>query len=159
MSADSLQNPSDEDAAYGRKGQGYEVTLTETCNPDNPMQVINDLQLDGADHSDHHTAVPLVERLEEKDMKPDTLLGDGNFVNGENIVELEKKGVNLIGPLTGSDKNPDKLKLADFDISDIGGGVLRCPAGHPQVSQRPDKKGKGQRVYFDPEVCRNCPLN
>lgn len=155
---DSLQNPSDEDAAYGRKGQGYEATLTETCNSDNPMQVINDIQLDGANHCDYHTPIPLVERLFDKNMKPETLFGDGGFVDSENIVELAKIDVKLFGPLTGSDKHPDKLKLADFEFSDIGNRVLRCPAGCSPLSQRSDKPGKGQRVYFDRKDCLACPM-
>ena len=40
--ADSLQSPADPDATYGRKGKGYKASLTETCAPENPFQVITD---------------------------------------------------------------------------------------------------------------------
>ena len=65
-------------------------------------------------------------------------------------------GVDLQGPLTGSDRNPDKLKLADFDVSDIGCRVLACPMQQQPIQHKFDKHGKCQLVYFDPEVCRCC---
>jgi hypothetical protein len=38
---DVMQNPSDPDATYdGHKGQGYQVQLSETCNPENDVQII-----------------------------------------------------------------------------------------------------------------------
>ncbi len=48
--------------------------------------------------------------------------------NGENIVELDEMGVNLLGSLTGRNKNPAKLKLADFEFNAIGAAVLRYSA-------------------------------
>ncbi|MFC1895242.1 hypothetical protein ACFL0Q_01060 [Thermodesulfobacteriota bacterium] len=37
ISCESLQNPSDPDATYGRKGKGYKAFVTETCTEHNPF--------------------------------------------------------------------------------------------------------------------------
>ena len=167
-SSASLQNPSDEQAAYGHKGQGYEVAVAETCAAENPFQVITDVQTDPSNHSDQNTTPDVVDRLEKNDLKPDTMYTDGGFTSGENIVECAEKGVDLQGNLTGSDKHPDKLKLADFDYAEDGSTVIACPAGHKPIEQKPCKTRdtntepiKSQqafRVYFDRETCHVCPL-
>lgn len=49
LSANSLQSPDDLEAAYrekrGKGYQGYVANLTETCDPENPLQLITKLQV------------------------------------------------------------------------------------------------------------------
>lgn len=53
-----MQNPSDPDATYdGKKGQGYQVQITETCSPANEVQLITVALPETAATSDAH-AVP-----------------------------------------------------------------------------------------------------
>ena len=47
MSSDSLQSPYDPDATYGHKGKGYESQIAETCDDDNPYQVITGTAVNG----------------------------------------------------------------------------------------------------------------
>jgi hypothetical protein len=162
----ALQNPSDEDAAYGYKGQGYEVTLTETCSADNALQLITDVQLDPSNHSDQHTTIAVVDRLAANGFKPEVLYGDGNFVSGENIIACTERGVNLQGNLTGSDSHPEKLKLADFKFAEDGTTVIACPAGQSPLDQRPQRGRQVQPeqserhflVHFERSQCEGCPL-
>jgi hypothetical protein len=48
LSAQSLQSPDDQEATYrekyGQKYQGYSANLTETCDPENPLQLITKTQ-------------------------------------------------------------------------------------------------------------------
>lgn len=162
----ALQNPSDEDAAYGYKGQGYEVTLTETCSADNAFQLLTDVQVDPSNHSDQHSTVPVVERLAANGIKPEVLYGDGNFVSGDNIIASAERDVNLQGNLTGSDSHPEKLKLADFTFAADGTTIIACPAGHQPLDQRPQQirpasQEQSERrflVHFDRSQCAGCPL-
>ena len=164
--SNALQNPSDEDAAYGYKGQGYEATLTETCSSNNDVQIITDVQVDPANHSDQNTTIPAVDRLTANDNKPKVLYGDGNFVCGENIVECAERDVDLQGNLTGSDEHPEKLKLADFEFAEDNATVKACPQGQEPSDQRPQhvrnpdpKKSKRSfLVHFDCQQCEACPL-
>ncbi len=162
----ALQNPSDEDAAYGYKGQGYEVALAETCSPNNPVQIITAVQVHPSNQSDQPTTVAIVEQLEDNDRKPEVLHTDGGFVSGENIIACAEKGVDLQGILTGCDGTPDNLKLADFAFAADGLTVAACPAGHAPLRQqakrvrRPDskKREQGFRVHFACNACATCPL-
>jgi hypothetical protein len=160
----ALQNPSDEDAAYGYKGQGYEVTLTETCSADNALQLITDVQVDPSNHSDQHTTVAVVDRLAANDLKPEVLYGDGNFVSGENIIACAERGVDLQGNLTGSDSHPEKLKLADFKFAEDGTTIIACPTGQKPLAQRaqrirqaqPEQSARRFLVHFDRLQCKGC---
>jgi hypothetical protein len=161
----SLQNPSDEDAAYGYKGQGYEATFSETCSENNPFQIITDTQVDPSNHSDQNTTVEVVDLLDEKGMKPETMYGDGGFVSGENIVECAERNVDLQGNLNGNDKEPAKLKLADFTFEEDGITVKACPSDERPVSQRMENARKPKSkadesflVHFDLSRCKSCLL-
>lgn len=161
----TLQNPADTDAAYGHKGVGYEATFAETCSADNPFQVITDVQTDSSDRSDQHKTLEVVDRLDAKDIKPKEMYGDGGFTSGENIVECAERGVDLQGNLVGDDKEPEKLKLADFAFEPDGTTVKTCPAGEQPTSQRAVKnrkqKAKSKQsflVHFDVDKCKECEL-
>ncbi len=165
----ALQNPSDEDVAYGYKGQGYEVTLTETCSADNALQFITDVQVDPSNHSDQHTTVVVVDRLAANGIKPEVLYGDGQFVSGENIVACAERGVDLQGNLTGSDSHPEKLKLADFAFAEDGTTIIACPAGQKPLDQsrpagqrvrqvQPEPSERRFLVHFERSQCEGCPL-
>jgi len=162
----ALQNPSDEEAAYGYKGQGYEVTLTETCSADNVLQLITDVQVDPSNHSDQHTTIAVVDRLAAHGIKPEVLYGDGNFVSGDNIIACAERGVDLQGNLTGSDSHPEKLKLADFKFAEDGTQISACPAGQQPLDQRaqrvrqvpPEQAARRFLVHFERSQCEGCPL-
>jgi hypothetical protein len=162
----ALQNPSDEDAAYGYKGQGYEVALAETCSPNNAVQLITAVQVHASNQSDQQTTVAIVEQLEDHGCKPEVLHTDGGFVSGENIIACAEKGVDLQGILTGCDGTPDHLKLADFAFAADGLTVTACPTGHAPLRQQakrvrqPDskKREQGFRVHFACSTCATCPL-
>jgi hypothetical protein len=162
----ALQNPSDEDAAYGYKGQGYEVALAETCSPNNAVQLITAVQVHASNQSDQQATMAIVEQLEDNNRKPEVLHTDGGFVSGENIIACAEKGVDLQGILTGCDSRPDNLKLVDFAFAADGLSVTACPAGHAPLRQqakrvrRPDskKREQGFRVHFACSACATCPL-
>ena len=162
----ALQNPSDEDATYGYKGQGYEVALAETCSPDNAVQIITAVQVHAANENDQQATMLIVEQLEDNGRKPEVLHTDGGFVSGENIIACAEKAVDLQGILTGRDSTPDNLKLADFAFADDGLTITACPAGHAVMRQqakrvrRPDskKREQGFRIHFATSACATCPL-
>ena len=165
MPSGTLQNPSDEDVTCGHKGAGYEATLTETCNPNNPFQIITDVSTDTSNVSDQHKTVPTMDRLEAKGMKPKTAFGDGGFTSGDNIVECRARGIDLQGNLVGAYKEPNRLKLADFQFAEDGVTMTACPAGHKPISQRLENSRKAKKksqqnfiVHYEKETCAKCKL-
>ncbi len=99
IASDSLQSPHDPDATYGHKGKGYQLQVSETCEDKNPYQLITGVDLDGAHESDQKAVEPMVEQLDDKGMKPDTLFGDTNYGSGKNLIACAEQGVDLMAPV------------------------------------------------------------
>jgi hypothetical protein len=156
--ATSLQG-SDEDATYGHKGKGYQAQVAETCEEDNPTQVVTHVSVEGAHESDQHATIPLVDELEEKDRKPDTLLADTNYGRGQNIVDAADRGVMLMTPSCGREpeREEDEVVLEDFEFTPDGQQLARCPAGHEPSEQGccgSDNQRRYARIAID--HCAKC---
>ncbi|MFH1623855.1 MAG: transposase, partial [Pseudomonadota bacterium] len=157
VASTSLQNPSDPDATYGRKGKGYKVQISETCDKDNDVQVITHVEVQGAHESDQNSSTPIIEELEDKGRKPDTLYEDAGYGSGENIVEAKVRGVKLMTPIeAGAKPKEGNLTLTDFAITDSGTQVIRCPEGKMPVRHRKGKDPHRINALFKKGVCNAC---
>lgn len=99
VSSSSLQSPHDPDATYGHKGKGYEVQLSETCDEDNPFQIVTGVAVNGACESDQAALVPFVDQLIASDLAPEALLADTGYGSGANIVACAERGIDLQAPV------------------------------------------------------------
>ncbi len=154
--SDSLQAPSDPDATYSRhKGKGYQVQIAETCHPDNPVELITHVAVEGAHESDQHALLPFLEATAERGITPQTVLADTAYSGGENLIAAAERGVELLAPTPGT-VDPDDLTLVDFAITEDTLEVLHCPEGHAPTRQYPNRKGDGQIARFDRQVCAAC---
>lgn len=152
----SLQG-SDDDATYGHKGKGYQAQVAETCDPENEMQVVTHVSMEGAHQSDQHAPLPVIDDLEQKDCKPDTLLADTNYGRGQNIVEAAQRGVDLVSPSCGCKPKADEgdFILDDFMFSSDGQRIEHCPMGQEPVEQ--GACGKHRRyARMDAKRCGRC---
>lgn len=105
----TMQNPSDPDATYdGHKGKGYQVQLSETCHPDNPVQLITCAIPQTAADEDGDALPLVVARLEQNDLKPGEILADTLYGSDANQQLCEGKGIELVAPVRGPapKKNP-----------------------------------------------------
>jgi len=154
--ADSLQSPADPDATYGRKGKGYKASLTETCAPENPFQVITDVAVDAASASDQQDVVAVLDRLDESGHKPTELFADAGYGSGANILEAQAREVDLVAPLTsGSPPDLEKMQLSDFAVTADGRQVLACITD--QIPLTSEVTGDGQVVaIFSHASCSRC---
>jgi hypothetical protein len=157
-----MQNPSDPDATYdGHKGQGYQVQIAETCNPENEVQIITAALPQTASESDAYAVEPVLEDLFAHDLVPDELLTDTGYTGDDNVQLAEEKGVELVGPVpTGSSKAKDdeyvQLNIDDFNVDDETEEVVYCPAGHqPQSSEHNHETGKTKTVMPE-SACSQC---
>jgi hypothetical protein len=156
-SSSSLQSPSDPDVTYGHKGKGYEVQLTETCDEENPFQVVTSVGVTGAHESDQHQVEGALEQTERTcGAAPAELDADAGYASGENILMTREHGTELVAPI-GS-KGSDSVTLGDFELDEAGERVLQCPAGNAPVEHRPTRGGKGTLACFDASQCEGCLL-
>ncbi len=156
--ATSLQG-SDEDATYGHKGKGYQAQVAETCEPENPMQVVTHASTEGAHESDQHAPPPVLDDLEQKDCKPDTLLTDTNYGRGQNIVDAAERGVDLVSPSCGPkpETNEDEVILDDFTFTSDGQRIEHCPADDVPVEQGScGEAGCRRYAHMDVDRCVEC---
>lgn len=167
-----ISSPHNTDATYvmkrNQKVVGHKVFATETCDPENEVQFITDVNLERATHADSREIAAIEQRLEGNDMKPDTCYGDAGFVNGESILESAERGIDLAGPSSGRSQSFEgfvdadrPLDIADFTVivNDQTGEltVSSCPESQEPIDQLRSKKTDKINVHFKSEVCKSCP--
>ena len=157
---DVMQNPSDPDATYdGHKGPGYQVQISETCHPDNDVQIIVCAMPQTAVESDTTATSEVLDNLQETNLLPEELFADTHYCSDENIQDAADRGVELVGPVQyGSliEKDTDRLNVDDFNIDENTEEVICCPAGHKPVSSIHDKQTSKTKTIMPRSVCSQC---
>jgi hypothetical protein len=158
---DCIQNPSDLDATYsGHKGVGYQVQLTETCVPDNEVQLITAALPQTACEPDADALVPMLDELEEAGRLPAEMLADTAYTGDENVQAAEARGVDLIGPVAGRAPalDPAALTVDDFASDERTGTIGACPAGHKPMSCSRNAATATTRIEMPASACSGCPF-
>jgi len=165
VKSDSLQTPHDASVTYsGRKGKGYEVQVAETCGNEETPEIITRVDVTKSCASDENATVPAVERLAERNIRPDELIADTSYGSAANVIECEKRGTELVTPVPGpkvdeapAENGEGAITKADFDVDPKGEGTTRCPAGREATSEKRDPETGKVRAFFDGAGCDGCP--
>lgn len=151
-----LQNPSDPEATFrekdGKEYRGYVANMEETVSPEG--SVITDYQYEQNTSSDSGMLKKHLEEMEPA-KEPALLVADGAYYGDENTRLAADKNVRLVTTsLTGA-ATPDIY--ADFEFSEDGKRVLRCPARHaPKSCCYRNSNGKCH-ISFPVSCCEQCP--
>ena len=155
-----IQNPSDMDATYdGHKGPGYQVQISETCHPDNEVQLITCALPQTAVEPDSTATSEVLDSLEESELLPREMFADTHYCSDENIQAAANRGVELVGPVQcGSlvDKDVDHLNVDDFNVDEETEEVVCCPAGHKPASSIHDKQTGRTKTVMPSSACSQC---
>jgi len=157
--SDVMQNPSDPDATYdGHKGQGYQVQISETCHPDNEVQLVTTALAQTAAKSDAEAVEPVLEDLQKSGLLPQEMLVDTSYASDENVQTAKGFDVELVGPVPGSNSQgaADDLTIDDFNVGETSGQVVCCPAGHKPVSSVHDSETGKTRTTMPDSACATC---
>ena len=158
IAGNSLQSPFDPDATYdGHKGTGYQVQISETCAPGNPIQVITRVEVEPAHHSDQHALIPALDDLAKRGCLPDTMFADTSYNSGDNMIHAAERGVNLMAPTPGK-ADPDGINLGHFELDLENLAVRSCPEGCTPIRDNLGADGTTHNLLFDPEHCAVCQL-
>ena len=164
VSADSVQNPNDPDAAYRTKGdqkvKGYSVNATETNDEEGGLSLITDVEVRPATAADKDFLQQGVEgSMEVTDNLPEHINADGAYQSDGN---REFAADNLIDFVTsGLQGKPSRydLTLADDNLTvvdkTIGEVVPVTKAGD---KWRIASKGKAKYRYFTQEQVEKAML-
>ena len=154
-----MQNPSDPGATYdGHKGPGYQVQLSETCHPENEVQLITCTLPQTAVKPDTAATSEVLDNLEESELLPREMLADTHYCSDENVQDAAERGVELVGPAPSgaiAHKEAQQLNIDDFNIDEDSEEVVCCPAGHDPESSVHDKQ-TGKTTTIMPESACGC---
>jgi len=152
ISPDSLQNPTNPDATYRKKGKkkhiGYTANMVEKFDAKHRMITNYDLQKNT--YSDQKFAKGAIKRLD----KETTLLVDGTYYSEEIAKKAKSKNIKMVPTsLVGRGKNNNGDK---FEIDEKEHTVKKCPSGHKPITSAFEKVS--YRAHFNQKHCSNCPL-
>ncbi len=156
-----MQNPADEDATYRKKNNaqyyGYAAHATETCDPENEVQIITDIDLVENNIDDAEVLADKIETLREE-TGLETMISDGGFVSDSVRSECEKNNVDLVTTAIRGKSTEEILSETitsrDFETDPENGKIIHCPEGQMPRSQKVE--GNTVTANFDPEQCSSC---
>jgi len=121
------------------------------------VQLITGVDVEPAHASDQDALVPMLDQLAEPDRTPETMYTDTAYGRDENVVEADRRGVDLQSPVAGqSSQNPDDLTVDDFVIDETAETVERCPAGCEPASSVHDAENGRTRTVMRASDCGSC---
>lgn len=156
MNSDILQNPADPEATYrekaGKYHRGYAGNVVESVGENG--SIVTDYDFQQNTHSDSDFAREVIQEMGTQEEKV-TLISDGAFGSTENIELAKENNIDLITTnLTG--RETDDI-CADFEFSEDGIKVLRCPGGYEPKSCSYNPKTGQCICSFQLSQCKNCP--
>lgn len=164
LSSACLQSPDDLEATYREKRgegyQGYVANVSETCDPENKLQLITRVQVAPNNRDDDELLAEALPNLKERGGLEE-MYTDGGYGGKQSDPVLAEQVVALIqSAIRGRNPDPDKPHLADFDIQFGEGGKpsqMTCPQGQ-KVGVHTTHQQKSYVASFDLAVCQKCPL-
>jgi transposase len=165
-SAELIASPYDVEARWstkrGMEWVGYQVHLTETCDPDTP-HLITQVTTTPATTPDDQMLEPIHEKLAARELLPEEHLVDKGYTTAELLVSSpEAYGVQVIGPVADDPswqaRAGSGFSRGDF-IVDWEAKRVTCPAGQQSsswLSNQDETKPGAIRVAFSRRVCTPC---
>ena len=155
---DSLQNPADEEATFrtkrGKSQKGYVLNVAETAHPENPVQILTDIDLQPNIASDEKLLCQNVPNLKKRTALNE-LVVDATYSGEKSEKVCDEHTVSLIYTgIRGSSPRPHKLGLKDFDLTDSAMPI--CPEGHSPISQKTNQKTGRHSAHYEKERCQQC---
>jgi hypothetical protein len=155
LSSDCLQSPDDLDAAYRKKNsissKGQSVNIVETAHPDNPINLITDIDVNPVNKDDSVVLNQRLDKLKEKTPDIDELHFDGAYGSAENDLKFEAYNITPVqtaikGPKSAVDIKIEKESEQSYKVS--------CPYQSVEAL----RARKRYKAEFKLEICNHCPL-
>ncbi len=164
LSASSLQSPDDEQASYrqkrGKDYVGYVANVTETCDPQNDLQLVTKVQVEPNTTEDAQMLAEALPDLQERtDLK--VMHTDGGYSSeavDEAMAELEVDQVQTA--IKGAKPDPEGLGLEKFEWEIAAKGIpksVTCPNG-VQAQVIAGRSQDRYLAYFSLKDCEGCPF-
>ena len=152
--SDSMQSPHDPSQTYNaHKGKGCEVQIAETTGNGDKPEIITYAEDTRSCDSDEKATVPVVDDLAAREIQPDALVADTNYGSTANVIELERKGTELVAPVAGHKPAAEEKSAAVADETAADGRTdAVCEATTGGGAPRPDDDRTIDKGEFDVDV-------
>ena len=135
------------EASYRTKAQkhykGYVANITETCDPDNDVQLITKVQIAPNNVDDTQLLAEVLPELKER-TDLDTLYTDGGYGSSEIDDAMAENNVEQVQTaIRGRKPSSEKLHLSDFEMKQTEEGKptqITCPQGQKVKVQLSNRK-------------------
>ena len=165
VSGDSLQSPHDPDATYRQKNdesyRGYVTNLSETCHPENDVQLITSVQTAFNTTDDTTLLDESLQRQTERGIEIEQMVVDGGYTgpDGEKTCADHKVALQP-SRLRGGRAAADQMGWDAFSWALTEDGIpqqVTCPQGQT-ASLQPGRADNRWLARFDAATCAACPL-
>lgn len=159
ISASSLQNPSEPEATFRKKGKkqhtGYVVNTVETRDEEKALSMIIHHEQQPNTTSD----VELGNNSLDADLEGvEVIANDGAYYSAETVEKAEERGIEMgFSALTGKKTSENQLGVHEFVI-DANDRICACPAGYAPESSEYNADKETYTAKFAKEYCDACPL-
>jgi hypothetical protein len=153
---------SDPDASCGHKGLGYHAHFTETCRNES-TELLTDYAVLTAAQPDIGQAMPILQRLAERGLRPQVLYADGGYPTPNDLMVAPQMGTELWAPVNRGRLAKDSFSRSDFVTNVEQQTVIQCPAGHAP-SRHAERESsdsihprRAMFAFFPAQICSPCP--
>ena len=159
LSANGMQNPSEPDATYRKKGDkqytGYVVNTIEARDEEKELSMIIHYEQQPNTTSDSE----LGRNALDADLNGVKIIAnDGAYYSAETVEKAEERDVEMgFSALTGKKASEDQLGVNEF-LLDENNQISACPAGFAPESSAYDEDKETYTAKFAKEHCNQCPL-
>jgi transposase len=142
---------------------GYQVHLTETCDPDQP-DLMTQIITTPATTPVYVMGPAIAHDLAGRDLLPGTHGLDSGYVDADFLVTAQRQyQIDVVDPAFGSSSRQHQTGQG-YDLQafvlDWEAQQAHCPQGHTSIHWRPGHDVSGDpviRIRFDGATCRRCP--
>ena len=165
----TLQSPDDPEATYRRKSgenaKGYVANITETCDPDNELQLITGVSVEPNITDDQKLLSEDLRGLAKR-TDIEEIVTDAGYTGPTANEAIEKHEVKqTTTAIKGRKKKENELGLEDFNLTcDEDGTVssIECPNGCKGEVREGRKPGRYSAAFNSSDCmacpfCENCP--
>jgi len=152
-----LQSPDDEDATYRKKrGESYRgniLTATETCNPENAVQLITDVHVTANNRDDSAELNDRLDEIKKKTPEIKTLFTDGGYGSEANDKKMKEMEITQIQTAIRGRESAVEITITK---NEDGAYEVCCPF---QASIEVHQGKKQWKAVMNSAKCEICPMH
>jgi hypothetical protein len=155
LNSSCIQSPDDIDAAYreknGKQTKGQSINITETANPENPINLVNDVAVNPVNTDDSKALNGRIEKMKEKTPDLNELHIDGAYGSTDNDKLFEQHDIKAAQTAVKG-----RQATVSIDIDIIEGSDDQYCVSCPQQTVTSVPTRSRHKAEFDLTICKEC---